>query len=261
MKLIKAMIHWVRSLLEQDPFGNYLLIKRFAISVLGIVTYPRLAITNHLKVEGTEHLEGLPDNNVLFLSNHQTYFADVIAFYHIFSSVKWGFKNSIRFPVYLLAPRAKSYYIAASETMEKGGVLPKLFSYGGAIKVERSWRANGANVKRTVDKGAEDKVNSALQHGWVVSFPQGTTSPYAPIRKGTGFFIKKFQPIVIPVVINGFRRAFDKKGLFFKKRNTTLSVRFKPPVHIDYKASVEEIVKVIEREIEQEVIEDKNPPK
>ena len=52
-------------------------------------------------------------------------------------------------------------------------------------------------------------------------------------------------------MINGFRRAFDKKGLFFKKRGTTLSVKFKKPIHFNGEESVEEIIKVIGESIEQ----------
>ena len=241
---------------EKDPFGNSLFIKRLLISGIGWFTYWRFTVVNKTVIEGIEHLENLPDNNVLFLSNHQTYFADVISFYHIFSSVKWGFKSTIVPPLYLMAPRARSYYVAASETM-KAGIVPKLFGLGGALTVERSWRAEGKNVKRERDSKAGDKVYQALGHGWVVSFPQGTTSPYAPIRKGTAHLILENNPIVIPVVINGFRRAFDKKGLRFKKRNTTLTVRFKAPIEFDQSMSVEEIIERIRKEIEQEIPYDK----
>lgn len=237
---------------EKDPFGNSLLIKRLMISIIGWVTYWRFAIVNKVQMEGVEHLENLPEHGVLFLSNHQTYFADVISFYHIFSSIKWGFKSTIVPPLYLLSPRARSYYIAASETM-KAGIVPKLFGIGGAITVERSWRAEGQNVKRNRDSAAGDKVAQALAHGWVVSFPQGTTSPYAPLRKGTGHLIQDNQPLVVPVVINGFRRAFDKKGLRFKKRNTTLSVRFKAPIQFDKTMSIDEIVDRVRKEIEQDI--------
>ena len=45
--------------------------------------------------------------------------------------------------------------------------------------------------------------------------------------------IKQVKPVVIPVVINGFWRAFNKKGLKFKKKGTVLSVTFKAPLDID----------------------------
>ncbi len=241
---------------ERDPFGNILFIKRLLVGVLGALTYGRLNLTNRLHVEGTEHLQGLPHSGVLFLSNHQTYFMDVIALFHVFFSVKWGFRNSIDFPIYLLAPRVRVYYVAASETM-KGGLIPRILAQGGAIQIERSWRAKGQDVKREVDLSAGSKIDQAIKFGWVVSFPQGTTSPYAPIRKGTAHIIKESNPLVVPVVINGFRRAFDKKGLLLKKRGTRLSVRFKAPLRFDPDLSVEEIVAQIEDFIEQEKPEEK----
>jgi 1-acyl-sn-glycerol-3-phosphate acyltransferase len=244
-------------LFEKDPFGNLLLIKRILIAILGWFTYYRFTAVNKIRIKGTEHLHQLPDQGVLFLSNHQTYFADVIAFYHIFCAVKWGYKDTISPPFYLFSPRVRSYYVAASETMKEGGILPRLFSMGGAITVERSWRAKGENVQRSLDANAQDKIKMGLDHGWVVSFPQGTTKPYAPVRKGTAYLIKEHQPIVVPVVINGFRRAFDKKGLRFKKRNTQLTVEFKPPMYFSPDESVESMVERVTRAIEQEVPTDK----
>jgi len=238
-------------LLRKDPFGNMLFIKRALLGLLAVGTYARLNIFNRLKIEGSEHLHELPDTNVLFVSNHQTYYADVIALYHIFCSVKWGFKDSVRYPVYFMLPRVKSFYVAAEETMKESGFLPKLFSYAGAITVKRSWRAKGQDVQRGADTQAPDKIKKGLEHGWVVNFPQGTTKPYAPIRKGTAHMIKLFRPIVVPVVINGFRRAFDKKGLKFKKRGTTLSVKFKKPLIFDENMTVEEIQAQIAILIEQ----------
>jgi 1-acyl-sn-glycerol-3-phosphate acyltransferase len=107
-------------------------------------------------------------------------------------------------------------------------------------------------VQREVDTEASEKIDKGLADGWVISFPQGTTSPYAPVRKGTAHLIKHTNPIVVPVVINGFRRAFDKKGLLLKKRNTILTVTFKKPIRFDPTLSVEEIVEIVRREIEQE---------
>ncbi|SKC15099.1 lysophospholipid acyltransferase family protein [Dyadobacter psychrophilus] len=240
---------------EQDPFGNYLIIKRIIIFIIGWFTYYRYTAVNKIEIIGSDQLIELPDNGVLFLSNHQTYFADVIAFYHIFCATKWGYKDTISPPFYLFSPRARCYYVAASETM-KEGILPKLFSIGGAITIERSWRANGENVKRQLDNAAQDKIGMGLKHGWVVSFPQGTTKPYAPVRKGTAHLIKDHQPIVIPVVINGFRRAFDKKGLRFKKRNTKLTVHFKPPMHFLPDESLESMIDRVTKAIEQEAPKD-----
>jgi 1-acyl-sn-glycerol-3-phosphate acyltransferase len=236
-------------LFEVDPFGNWLFLRRVVIFFAGWPTWWRLAMANRLKMEGTHHLLKLPNTNVLFISNHQTYFADVITFYHIFCNAKWGMKRRL-IPFYLFAPRARTFYVAARETM-KAGFLPKMFSLAGAILVDRSWRAKGENVNRAVDSSAGDQITKGLKFGWVVSFPQGTTSPYAPVRKGTAHIIKQNNPIVVPVVIDGFRRAFNKTGLSYKKRDTLLRVRFKDPIYFNENQDLEEIVAIVTKIIEQ----------
>ncbi len=239
-------------LIRTDPFGNVILLKRALIGMLAVVTYSRFNIVNKLKIEGTEYLMDLPDKNVMFISNHQTYYADVMALYHIFCSVKWRFRDTVRYPIYFLLPRANSYYVAAEETMKDSGLIPKIFSYTGAVTVRRSWRAKGQEVQRGADRHAPEKIQKALEYGWVVNFPQGTTKPYAPVRRGVAHLIKEYNPIIVPVVINGFRRAFDKKGLKYKKRGTTLSVRFKPPIRFDDSYTLDQIQEEIARLIEQE---------
>jgi 1-acyl-sn-glycerol-3-phosphate acyltransferase len=95
-------------------------------------------------------------------------------------------------------------------------------------------------------------IGVALGDGWVITFPQGTTTPFKPIRKGTAHIIKKYKPIVIPIVIDGFRRSFDKKGIRIKKRNILQSMEIKKPIEIDYdKESIDSIVEKIEYAIEQ----------
>jgi len=56
---------------------------------------------------------------------------------------------------------------------------------------------------------------------------------------------------VVPVIINGFWRAFNRKGLRFKKKGTLLSVIFKEPLQINYEQSVEEILEQVMDAIEQ----------
>ena len=122
-------------LLRKDPFGNVIIFKRMLVSMIAAVTYGRFNLINRMNIEGTEHLETLPDKNVLFISNHQTYYADVMAMYHVFCSVKWHFRNSINLPLYLLMPKANIFYIAAEETMKESGFFPKILSYTGAVTV------------------------------------------------------------------------------------------------------------------------------
>jgi 1-acyl-sn-glycerol-3-phosphate acyltransferase len=235
---------------KKDIFGHFIFIKRLIFFFVGLLSYPRFALLNKTKIRGTRHLRNLPDRKVLFVSNHQTYFADVMAMNHVFCSVKWGFNDSIKNPVYLLNPRLNTYYVAAKETM-KAGIIPKIFEYAGSISIKRTWREAGQDVNRKVELSDISRIGDALNEGWVITFPQGTTTPYVPGRRGTAHIIKKFQPIVVPVVINGFRRAFDKKGLKLKKKGVELSVKFKAPLDIDYNAKSDEILEKIMYAIEQ----------
>jgi 1-acyl-sn-glycerol-3-phosphate acyltransferase len=226
------------------------IVRSFVYGTVGILTYPALAIINKIKIEGTENLENLPRKNVLFVSNHQTYFADVITFIHIFCAVKWRKRNKLGVPYYLLNPFTNLYYVAAEETM-RGSLIAKFFTLAGALTVKRTWRAEGKEVRRGLDPSDTRKIDKALASSWVITFPQGTTKPFAPGRKGTAFIIKNCQPIVIPVVINGFWRAFNKKGLKLKKKGSLLSVRFKEPMVIDYALPTETILEQVMDAIEQ----------
>ena len=226
------------------------LVRKIVYAVVGVVSYPGLTMLNRLKISGTEHLKNLPKRNVLFVSNHQTYFADVITFLHIFCAVKWGKMNRLGVPYYLLNPFTRVYYVAAEETM-KGSFISRLFTLAGALTVKRTWRSEGTEVRKGLDPSDTRKITRALDDNWVITFPQGTTKPFAPGRKGTAHIIKLSKPIVIPVVINGFWRAFNKKGLKFKKTGTLLTVRFKPPLVIDFDASSEDILDQVMDSIEQ----------
>lgn len=216
-----------------DAFGNLYFLKRLIIFVLGMISYRRFNGFNKLKISGTENLVDLPDSNVLFVSNHQTYFADVAAMYQAFCAVNNGYLNSIKNPIYLLNPKVDIYYVAAEETMNKG-FMTKIFKLAGAVTVKRTWRAEGHNVNRMVDLTEVENIMKALDNGWVITFPQGTTSAFAQGRKGTAKLVKNQRPIVIPIKINGFRRAFDKKGLRVKVTGCTPTMEFKPALDIDY---------------------------
>jgi 1-acyl-sn-glycerol-3-phosphate acyltransferase len=233
-----------------ESLRNFNPVRKILYFIVGVASYPGLAMINKLKVSGTEHLKKLPRNNVLFVSNHQTYFADVITFLHIFCAVKWGKKDRLGIPYYLLNPFTRVNYVAAEETM-KGSWISRLFALAGALTVKRTWRSEGKEVRRGLDPSDTRKIIRALQKNWVITFPQGTTKPFAPGRKGTALIIKHNKPIVIPVVISGFCSAFNKKGLRFKKKHSVLSVTFKEPLVIDYDAPVETILAQVMDAIEQ----------
>lgn len=233
-----------------ERMRNIKLVRSCVYALVGAASYPGLAMVNNIRIEGTEHLKGLPKNNVLFVSNHQTYFADVITFLHIFCAVKWRKENRLGLPYYLLNPFTNVYFVAAEETMN-GSLISRLFKLAGALTIKRTWRSEGKDIARTRDESDTQKIDEALDKSWVITFPQGTTKPFAPGRKGTAYIIKNNHPIVVPVVINGFWRAFSKTGLSFKKKGAQLSIRFKEPLVIDYTKPVEEILDQVMHAIEQ----------
>jgi 1-acyl-sn-glycerol-3-phosphate acyltransferase len=238
-------------LFKRNPFGHILIVKKWLIRILGVMTHRRFRGFNELQIEGSEIIKNLPDTNVLFISNHQTYFADVVAMFHVFNASLSGRTDSIKNVGYLWNPKLNIYYVAAKETM-KAGLLPKILAYVGSISIERTWRAEGKDVNRQVKMSDISSIAKALDDGWVITFPQGTTTPFKPIRKGTAFIIKNYRPIVVPIVIDGFRRSFDKKGLRIKKKNILQSMEIKPPLVIDYdNETTDDIVKRIEYAIEQ----------
>lgn len=233
-----------------DRLKNVKLVRKFVYALVGSFSWPGLVIINKLEISGMEHLNGLPRQNVLFVSNHQTYFADVITFLHIFCALKWGKMNRLGIPYYLLNPFTRVNYVAAEATM-KGNWMSRLFALAGAITVKRTWSKDAKEQRKGLDVSDTRKITRALSENWIITFPQGTTTPFAPGRKGTALIIKQNKPIVIPVVIGGFWRAFSKKGLKLKKKGTRLTVKFKPPLEINYDASTEEILAQIMDAIEQ----------
>jgi 1-acyl-sn-glycerol-3-phosphate acyltransferase len=171
--------------------------------------------------------------------------------FHVFNASLSGRVDSIKNMTYLWQPKLNIYYVAAKETM-KAGLLPRILAYVGSVSIERTWRSKGQDVQRQVKMSDISNIGVALNDGWVITFPQGTTTPFKPIRKGTAHIIKKYKPVVIPIVIDGFRRSFDKKGIRIKKRNILQSMEIKKPLDIDYETeSVESIVEKIEYAIEQ----------
>ncbi|CAI8405565.1 MAG: Uncharacterised protein [Flavobacterium sp. SCGC AAA160-P02] len=239
------------NLFKRNPFGHILWIKKMLIRILGVISHARYRRFNNLRIEGSENLRNLPENNVLFISNHQTYFADVAAMFHVFNATLKGRDDSIKNIGYIWNPKLNLYFIAAGETM-RSGILPKIFAYTGSISIDRTWRKAGENINRQVKMSDISNIKKALDDGWVITFPQGTTTPFKPIRKGTAHIIKTYKPIVVPIVIDGFRRSFDKKGLMIKKRNVLQSMLIKKPLKIDYENNkIEDIVTKIEYAIEQ----------
>ena len=112
-------------IIKRNPFGHILFLKKWLIRILGTFTHRRFHGFNELKIEGSNIVKGLPEKNVLFVSNHQTYFADVVSMFHVFNASLKGRVDSIKNVGYLWNPKLNLYFIAAKETMTSG-LLPRI---------------------------------------------------------------------------------------------------------------------------------------
>jgi 1-acyl-sn-glycerol-3-phosphate acyltransferase len=217
----------------RDAFGHLRPVRWGMINLGGYLTALQLRVLNRLRIHGVENLKSLPSRGVLLVSNHLTHYMDSIVVFH---SVSY-----LRRP-YLIWPRTDLYIVAALETMKNSGWLPRLMAYNGTICIKRTWRESGKLIERPVDPGDITKISTGLKGGWVLTFPQGTTTPGAPGRIGCAQIIKQFRPVVLPVRLDGLREAFDKTGLKLRKTGVELSVRYGRPLNIDYDLPASDIL-------------------
>lgn len=224
----------------RDAMGSLRPVRWGMINVGGYLTALQLRVFNRLRIEGVDNLKSLPSRGVLLVSNHLTHYMDSIVVFH---SVSY-----LRRP-YLVWPRTDLYIVAAMETMKSKGWLPRLMAYNGTICVKRTWREGDRSVERKVDPEDVEKIHDGLRAGWVLTYPQGTTTPGAPGRIGCAHIIKQVRPIVVPVRLDGLREAFDKTGLQLKKTGKKLSVRYGKPLDIDYDQPASAILGTVMRGI------------
>src|SRR5690606_3850956 len=97
------------SIFKKDPFGHIIFIKKWLIRLFGFLTHQRYKGFNELKIEGSEIIKNLPGENVLFISNHQAYFADVTAMFHVFNASLKGRIDSIKNIMYIWNPKLNIY--------------------------------------------------------------------------------------------------------------------------------------------------------
>jgi 1-acyl-sn-glycerol-3-phosphate acyltransferase len=213
-------------------------VKRLLFGVLGLFDWVRFGVLNRISYEGREHLAGLPPTGVLLVSNHLTYYMDVLGIHHAIAGARCSPFDGFR-------ANLDVGFIAAFETLNERGLIPRLFNYTGAVLVRRTWRDGERDVKRPVDPADLARIGDALGRGWLITFPQGTTTPGSPVRKGTAHIIREYHPIVVPVTVGGFDRAFDRKGFRRTARGLPLSVRFGAPLAIGDDDSVERIVEIL----------------
>ena len=232
--------------MKKNIFGQTIFLKRLIIGFVGLITHKTFR-SKRFEIKGSKNLVNLPSTNVLFVSNHQTYFYDVIAMLHVFNSSVKGRIDSVKKPKYLISPKTNLYYIASLETMKKS-IITKLLTYAGAVLVQRSWRDSGESVSRDIRSEDPDKIKLALKDGWVITFPRGTTDNSKPIRKGTAHIIKNNDPLIVPINLIGFKDVFQRNGLKVINRKKFFSIEIMKPLQIDMtKKSIEEITMELEK--------------
>ena len=180
---------------------------------------PYFRLLNQVQVEGDDILDTLPHRNVVFLSNHQTYFMEAVAFFDLVY-VRHGFD--------LDDPMLR--FSAAEETMKKN-LLTMLFTKAGGVIFKRSFREEGREVKRPVDLEGVARVEQAIRDGWLLHFPAGTTQPGAPLRKGVAQLLHRTRAVAVPVRVDGFRKLLLHKqlpGKLFK----SCRLRLHPPLDL-----------------------------
>ena len=232
--------------MKKNIFGQTILIKRLIIALVGLITH-RTFRSQRFQIIGSKYLNNIPEKNVLFVSNHQTYFYDVIAMLHVFNSSAKGRIDTVKKPKYLVSPKTNLYYIASLETMKKS-FITKLLTYAGAVLVQRSWRESGEDVNREIRAEDPNNIKLALEDGWVITFPRGTTNNRKPVRKGTAHIIKDNNPTVIPVKISGFNEVFQRNGLKVVNRKLPFSIEISEPLSSDiYSRSIDDITLELEK--------------
>lgn len=198
--------------LEQTFLDRWL--RRGIITSLGLgFTIPYFRLLNRIKITGDAIIDKLPRKNVVFLSNHQTYFMEAMAIFDIVY---------VKHHLPLENPFLR--FSAATETMKKNP-LTQLFTKAGGVTFRRSFREGGKEVKRTVDFEGVAKVEEAIADGWLLHFPAGTTQKDAPLRPGVAQLLHRTKAVAVPVRVDGFRKLLLYKqfpGRVLKKCRVAL---------------------------------------
>jgi 1-acyl-sn-glycerol-3-phosphate acyltransferase len=170
-------------------------LRRGIITSLGLgFTIPYFRLLNRVKVTGDAIIDKLPRRNVVFLSNHQTYFMEAMAIFDVVY---------VKHNLPLENPFLR--FSAATETM-KHNPLTQLFTKAGGVTFRRSFREGGVEVKRAVDFEGVAKVEEAIANGWLLHFPAGTTQKDAPLRPGVAQLLHRTKAVAVPVRVDGFRK-------------------------------------------------------
>jgi 1-acyl-sn-glycerol-3-phosphate acyltransferase len=182
-------------------------------------TVPYFKVLNRLDVEGRDRLNALPRRGVVFLSNHQTYFTEAIAFFdpvYRRRGIRWE-DPYLRFS-------------AAEETMRKN-LATSVLTTAGAVTFQRSHRHGGIDLRRSVDLEGIGRIEQAIRSGWLLHFPTGTTREGAPVRPGVSRLLHNTQAIAVPMRVDGFREMLLHKQIPGRIRRRA-SIRIDEPLDL-----------------------------
>jgi 1-acyl-sn-glycerol-3-phosphate acyltransferase len=196
-------------------------LRRGIIASFGLgFTIPYFRLLNRVHVAGDAIIDKLPRKNVVFLSNHMTYFMEAIAFFDLVY---------VRHHLPLENPFVR--FSAATETMRQN-LLTQLFIKAGGVTFRRSFREGGKEVKRAVDFEGVAKVEEAIAAGWLLHFPAGTTQKGAPLRPGVAQLLHRTKAVAVPLRVDGFRDLLLYRqipGKVLRKCH----LRLHPPLDLD----------------------------
>jgi 1-acyl-sn-glycerol-3-phosphate acyltransferase len=183
-------------------------------------TIPYFKVLNRVDVVGRDRLNALPRRGVVFLSNHQTYFTEAIAFFDAVyrrRGIKWE-DPFLRFS-------------AAEETMGKN-LATSVLTTAGAVTFQRSHRHGGVDLRRSVDLEGIARIEQAIRSGWLLHFPTGTTREGAPIRPGVSRLLHSTQAVAVPMRVDGFREMLMHKQIPGRIGHRA-SIRIDEPLDLD----------------------------
>lgn len=207
------------SAIKQKFFDRW--IRHGIIAGLGVgFSVPYFRLLNRIHVKGDRLLHRLPKKNVVFLSNHQTYFMEAIAFFDVVY-VRRGFPLENPF----------LRFSAAEETMKKNFLISFLKKAGG-VTLKRSFREGGVTINRAVDVEGASRVEEAIASGWLLHFPAGTTQRGAPLRPGVAQILHRTRALAVPVRVDGFRDLLLHRqlpGRVFQRCSLTIH----PPLDLE----------------------------
>lgn len=205
--------------LENFIIENAEWLRKYVYMGVKALTFLDFKFKTNLQIKGREYVEALPETGVVFVSNHETYYLDVL----LMCDLLWTSGDKSFFNI-----RDSIFFIAADETAKQSPLL-KFHRASGTIPFRRQWKAGDELVNREADYEGMQKIKAALDEGWLINFPTGTTNPDAKMRDGTAKFLKKENPIVVPVKITGSGAAYGKRGILSKGFRMPITVEFFEP--------------------------------